>query len=424
VEIGGTTAPRGAGSSAPRGGRLDERAVLRTGIALAAAFVVAALVAFSTPAVRQGHWAGVHLSLAGAALVAIGAFLPHFAITLSGSRPEAARLRLAGVLSLAAGTSLVVAGVLSGFVPLTVGGAALLWAGLGITAWTAFRPRREPLARRHPVVRLAYATALVDVAVGILLPVLLVLGWEPAVVHWARLKPAHVWLNLFGFVSLSIVATLVYLYPTILGARIRANASLPLLVVGAVGGPPLVALGSMVGSDALAIGGGILTLVGAAALAAYALDTWRRRGTWTTDPAWHLVTSAHPSAAVGWYLVSVATAVAGLLRDGAAPAGWGVGALVMPLVFGWAVQVLVGAWTHLLPAVAVTDPGRRAAMRRTLGRLAVARLLAWNLGVLVAWIGLGMGLLPLALAGIAALSLAALASVALVARSLLAWERS
>jgi nitrite reductase (NO-forming) len=424
VQIGGTPAPGSAGSSAPRGGGLDERTVLRAGIALAAAFVVAALVAFATPAVRQGHWAGIHLSLAGAALVAIGAFLPHFAITLSGSRPEPAPLRLAGVLSLASGAALVVAGVLASAVPVTVGGAALLWGGLGVTAWTAFRPRREPLARRHPVVRLAYATALVDVAIGIGLPVLLVIGWEPAVLHWARLKPAHVWLNLFGFVSLSIVATLVYLYPTILGARIRANASLPLLVLGAVGGPPLVALGSVLGSDPLAIAGGGLTLVGAAALAAYAVDTWRRRGTWTTDPTWHLVTSLHPSAAIGWYLVSVTTAVVGLVRDGAAPDGWGVGPLVMPLVFGWAVQVLVGAWTHLLPAVAVTDPARRAAMRRMLGRLAVARLVAWNLGVLVAWIGLGLERLPLALAGIAALSLAALASVALVARSLLARDWS
>jgi nitrite reductase (NO-forming) len=414
---------RAAPSPARRRG-LDERTVLRTGIALAAAFVVAALVSFSTPAVRQGHWAGIHLSLAGAALVAIGAFLPHFAITLSGSRPEPAPLRLAGVLSLAAGAALVVAGVLSNAVAITVSGATLLWLGLGITAWTAFRPRREPLARRHPVVRLAYATALLDVAIGILLPVLLVLGWEPAVVHWARLKPAHVWLNLFGFISLSITATLVYLYPTILGARIRASVALPVLVVGAVGGPPLVALAAVLGSDALAIVGGTLTLIGAGALAAYAVDTWRRRGTWTTDPSWHLVTSLHPSAAIAWYLASVATALVGLARDGVAPAGWGVGALVMPLVFGWAVQVLVGAWTHLLPAVAVTDPARRAAMRSTLGRVALPRLLAWNLGVLVAWVGLGIEVLPVALAGVAAMSLAALASVALVAVSLLRRRRS
>ena len=44
--------------------------------------------------------------------------------------------------------------------------------------------------------------------------------------------------------------------------------------------------------------------------------------------------------------------------------------------------------------------------------------MAWNLGVLVAWIGLGLEVLPVALLGVAAMSLAALASVALVAISL------
>jgi nitrite reductase (NO-forming) len=126
----------------------------------------------------------------------------------------------------------------------------------------------------------------------------------------------------------------------------------------------------------------------------------------------------HPLAAIGWYLVATAVATYGLLADGVAPGGWALGPLVMPLVAGWALQVLVGAWTHLLPAVAVTDPARRATMRATLGRWATARLAAWNAGVLLAWAGLGAQVLPLALAGVAAFSLAALASVALVARAL------
>jgi nitrite reductase (NO-forming) len=91
----------------------------------------------------------------------------------------------------------------------------------------------------------------------------------------------------------------------------------------------------------------------------------------------------------------------------------------MPLVFGWAVQVLVGAWTHLLPAVGVTAPAPRAAMRARLGRVATPRLVAWNLGVLVAWIGLAVDVLPVALAGIAGFSLAALGAVALALSSLL-----
>jgi nitrite reductase (NO-forming) len=400
-------------------GRLDERTVLRLGIGLAAGFMLAALVAFATPAVSQGHWAGIHLSLAGAALVAVGAFLPHFRVTLAGTRPEPAPLRLAGILSLAAGAALVVSGVLASLVALTVAGALAIWIGLAITAWTAFRPGHAPLARRHPIVSLAYGAALLEVAAGISLPILLVLGWDPVVADWTRFKVTHAWLNLFGFVSLTIVATLVYLYPTILGARIVMRPSLPVLVVGSVAGPPLVALGAALRADALAVVGGLVALAGALALVVYASDTWRRRGRWTTDADWHRAAIFPASAAMGWYLLAITATVGGLIADGVAPVGWRLGAVALPLVAGWVLQVLVGAWTHLLPAVAVSDPARRAGMRAMLGRASLPRLAAWNGGVLLAWLGLQSGILPLTLAGVAAFSVAVVASVALLARALL-----
>jgi nitrite reductase (NO-forming) len=305
----------------------------------------------------------------------------------------------------------------------TVIGALLIWIGLAITAWTAFRPRHEPLARRHPIVSVAYGAALLEVAIGISLPVLFVLGWEPVVADWTSFKVAHAWLNLFGFVSLTIIATLVYLYPTILGTRIVVHGSLPVLVTGAVAGPPLVALGAVLGFDGLAIIGGLLATAGALALAVYAGDVWRRRGRWTTDPGWHRVASLHPTAAIGWYVLAVATALGGLLRDGVAPPGWSLGPLALPLVAGWVLQVLVGAWTHLLPAMAVSDPAGRATVRAVLGRWSLPRLLAWNAGVLLAWLGLASELLAITLAGVAAFSLAAVASVALLAVALLGARR-
>jgi nitrite reductase (NO-forming) len=269
------------------------------------------------------------------------------------------------------------------------------------------------------VVTVAYAGALLQVAIGIGLPVLLVLGWDPVVSDWTRFKVTHAWLNLFGFVSLTIIATLVYLYPTIVGARITVHSSLPVLVGGAVSGPPLVALGAILRADAVAIAGGAASLTGAAALVIYVADTWRRRGTWTTDPGWHRAAMLPLTAAVGWYLVAVAAAVAGIVRDGVAPPGWGLGSVTLPLIAGWVLQVLVGAWTHLLPAVAVTEPAQRAAMRQVLGRSALPRLMAWNAGVLLAWIGLATDLLPVTLLGVLAFSAAALLSVGLVAVALL-----
>ena len=49
----------------------------------------------------------------------------------------------------------------------------------------------------------------------------------PGVIEaWDRLRPMHAWLGLFGAISLTIFATLVYLVPTVVGARIRAGWSL------------------------------------------------------------------------------------------------------------------------------------------------------------------------------------------------------
>lgn len=396
----------------PRG--LTERGVLRLGLGLSAAFVAAAILAFALPATGIGHWAGTHLALAGAALVAIGTVMPHFGATLAGSPSEPPALRLGGIGALAGGAVLAVGGIGLAVPAATVSGAVLVWSGLLITAWTTLRPARRPLARRHPIAHLAYGVALSEVAIGIALPVLLVIGWEPVVTQWARLKPAHVWLNLFGFVSLTISATLVYLYPTVLGARILAVPSLAPMLAGALAGPPLVAIGAALGNPALATAGAALALIGAAGQLAYGIGVWRRRGRWTTDPAWHRLSSGHLSAAMAWYLLAVAVATLGVMRDGPAPAGWRLGALAIPLLSGWTLQALVGSWSHLAPAVAVAAPERRAAVRATLGRAATFRLLAWNGGVLGAWIGLGLGWLPLAVAGIGTFTLAALLSVGLL----------
>ena len=398
--------------------RLDERFVLRFGLMLSAGFVTVAIAAFALPSVVHGQWAGLHLALAGAAMVAIGTFMPHFGATLAGSVAEPASLRLGGVLALAAGAAFVVIGVVSRAVGVTVSGAGLLWLGLTITAWATLRPGLRPLARRHPIAQLAYAVALLDVAIGISLPVLLLLGWEPAVAGWAHLKPAHVWLNLFGFLSLTISATLVYLYPTIVGARIRATPSLALMVGGGVVGPPLVAAGAIIGAPAVAVVGAGITLAGAAGQVAYALEAWRRRGRWTTDAGWHRLTAGHLSAAMAWYLVAVATAALGIANDGPAPAVWSLGALAVPLVAGWSLQVLVGAWTHLLPAVGSTDPARRAHQRSVLGTAASPRLVAWNAGALLGWVGFATGVFPLAVAGMALFTAAAAVVIGLLLRAL------
>ncbi|MEO8511353.1 MAG: hypothetical protein ABI534_08930 [Chloroflexota bacterium] len=400
-----------------RGG-LNERAILRVGLLLSVGFLTAALiVALATASGMQ--WAAIHLALAGSSMVAVGTFMPHFGVTLAGAVPSPAPLRLSGVLALAIGAALVVVGVAMGPTFAAFIGAGFIWIGLGVTAWTTFMPTRGPLARRHPIAQVAYAVALVEVAVGIALPVLLLAGWDPAVAGWSSFKPVHVWLNLFGFISLTITATLVYLYPTIVGTRIRMHPSLMLMVVGGIAGPPLVAIGAAVSSQPVAAIGAAVALAGGIGHLWFAFDVWGRRARWTTDPAWHRLTVGHISAGMAWYVVSIATALVGIMRDGASPAGWMLGALALPLIAGWALQVLIGTASHLVPAMVTTQSQIRARQRVTLSRMATARLVTWNAGVLLAWAGLGLGSSAAAVAGVALLALAAATSITRLGRALL-----
>jgi len=368
-----------------------ERGVLRLGLALTAAFLLAAVASVGLGARPGIDWLSLHLTLAGGATVAIGTFMPHFAVTLAGTDALAARVRVAVLACLAAGGAGVLVGVRGGASWLAVGGGVLLVAGIAGTGWAAFAPMRHGIVRRHPIVQLTYAVALVDVAVGASLAIGYVGGWAPIVESWARLKPAHAWLNLLGFVSLTIVATLVYLLPTVAAARIRAHPGLVVLVIGCVGGPPLVALGAVLDSRAVGLLGSFLALTGGIGLAGHLLDVLRRRGQWTTDAGWHRLVVGHMTAGVAWFLAALVALTVGIWVDGPAPAGWTLGAVGVPLVGGWVLQELAGSWTHLVPSVGPGDVAAHARQRRLLGRWAIPRLVAWNVGVAITWPAVAAG---------------------------------
>ncbi|MEO8246152.1 MAG: hypothetical protein ABI622_03440 [Chloroflexota bacterium] len=408
IELATPTAPRPA---------LDERAILRIGLAISVAYLLAAMgvALLSAPTIP---WSTLHLALAGASMVAIGTFMPHFGVTLAGAAPSSATLRLAGVLLLASGAGFVVAGVAAGPTWLAFLGAAAIWAGLVVTAWTTFVPARNPLARRHPLAQIAYGVALAEVAVGIGLPVLLLAGWGPVAASWPGFKAAHVWLNLFGFVSVTIVATLVYLYPTIAGARIRMHPSLLVMVSGTVIGAPLAAAGSVLAVMPLAAIGAGAAIAGGVGQLVYAVEILQRRAGWTTDLAWHRLTLGHITAGMGWYLAALVAVLVGILRDGPAPDGWALGAVALPLVAGWAVQVLIGTASHLLPAMVTTSPAVRGAQRVMLGRAASVRLVAWNAGVLLAWFGLSSGAGGIGLVGMGLLGLSIAVAMLRLARAI------
>jgi nitrite reductase (NO-forming) len=390
------------------------------GLLLSAGFVAAGIVAWATSGDPSGSWLPLHLALAGGAGIAIGTMLPHFLTSLAAARPARAARRRAGLALLAVGVALAAAGMNGAGPSLAAAGGLLYAAGLLTTAWNGFAPARAGLGRRGGIVDAAYGLALLNGTAAVGLAVLMLGGVGDAPGQWAHLKPAHAWLNLVGFVSLIIAGTLVHLYPTVIGARIRVDRSLAVIVAGLGIGAPVVGLGYAARLDPVADLGVAFVAAGALALGWYAVRCRTGRGAWTTDLAWHRLAEWHFNAAIGWFGVAVLVLGWEPLRHGTDPAGWSLGSIWGPLVVGWALQALVGAWTHLVPAIGPGDAARHAVQRRWLARAALARLIAWNAGVAALSVGAWMAADPLALAGALLVGATMLASLVLLAGAVLA----
>ncbi len=101
----------------------------------------------------------------------------------------------------------------------------------------------------------SYGAALVCVALGALIGTLAIAGWSPMLAAWDVLRPTHAWLNVFGFLSLVIGASLIHLLPTVAGTRIERTPASMLVLVGLMTGPLIVALGFVTRVTVLALVG-------------------------------------------------------------------------------------------------------------------------------------------------------------------------
>jgi hypothetical protein len=399
-----------------------ERQVVALAVALAAGFGVLAAASVALPATaRLGTWLPIHLLFAGSATTAIAGLMPFFSVAVSGARPVHAALRFAAVSSVAVGALIVVgarfaAPVLTGpdALPAGIGGLVYL-AGLILVGWATLAPLRAAMGSRRLLIGAIYGIAAADVLAGAGLATLLLLGYLPVVQEWAALKPAHAWLNLFGFVSLAICGSLLHLLPTVAGARIRRSAATVTSFAGVAGGPPLAALGFAVGSQVVALAGAVILVTGAIALAVHGLDVWHSRARWTTDLGWHSLTTGSLIAAIGWFVVGTALAGAQIATGWSSGAGWQLGALIVPIGAGWVGQALIGASAHLVPAVGAGSPERHAHQRQILGRAGPLRLVMLNAGLVAVVLGDGLSLV-----GEVAVALAALASFSLLGAALMA----
>ncbi|WP_454141161.1 multicopper oxidase domain-containing protein [Microbacterium lacticum] len=323
--------------------------------------------------VSQPMWLMVHVPLLGAVTAAILIWSQHFSDTLLRREAPAGRAGLGIRLGLhTVGAGLVVAGVLAASVPLVIVGASVVAAAILAHAVVLFLQLRRALPSRFgPLVRYYVAAAVVFLG-GIAIGATMSAAGDPDLTD--RLVTAHLVLNAYGWIGLTALGTLVLLFPTVLHARmadtadVGARFALPVLIAGLV----VAASGPLLDLRLLVTLGMAMWIVGAARIG---IEGWRQARSMPpgTFAGWSL------AAAYGWVVVAAAClAVIAALSPDWVTLRESYLMMLGPLVAGFAVQLLTGAMSYLLPVVALGSPAAAKAGAEVLDRGAAFRVTAFN----------------------------------------------
>ncbi|MEZ5151414.1 multicopper oxidase domain-containing protein [Rhodococcus zopfii] len=354
---------------------------LRAGSVVVAWLAALVVVSLGHRWIPQSGWLLVHVLGLGAVSNAILIWSGHFTDALLRRPAGSRRADTARLLMFNAGAVAVVAGMMSGWWPaVLVGGCVVavvaLWHGT-----TLLRRLRPALPSRfgHTVRYYVAAAALLPVGAGI--GVAMADSRLPSEAH-ERLILAHAAVNTLGWVGLTVLGTLVTLWPTMLRTRMAkrvedaARRGLPALlaaltvgVAGAIAGQPVVTAVGVLGY-----------LVAAGYVLEPHLDEIRRK-----HPGDFATLSV--LAGVLWLFGVLVYLTVGLATAATAFEATEVAsAVTAALLAGFVAQVLLGALTYLTPVVI----GGRAAVQAAMAEL--ERGAPWRLSVANA--GLVLCVLP------------------------------
>lgn len=329
--------------------------------------------------VPESPWLLVHLLLLGALTNAIFVWSAHFADALlrrrttTGSR----RWQAGRLIALNVGVVTVVAGMVSAHWILTLVGSVVVGVAAAAHGIVLALQARVALASRFGATVRYYICASLALPVGAGLGA--TLARDPAEPWHGRLMTAHITLNLLGWVGLTVMGTLVTLWPTMLRTRIAGSAervarqALPILVGSVV----VLSAGALAGSQALAA-------VGAAAYLAGVL--------WSVRPLAQVARAKAPSAYATWSVMAAVVwligSLLGLVTVLATGPTWALvtdrlGLLITPLAAGFAAQLLLGALSYLVPVVLGGGPTIQRGTQARLDRGNALRVVLINLGLVV-----------------------------------------
>ncbi|HET8971634.1 MAG TPA: multicopper oxidase domain-containing protein [Candidatus Nanopelagicales bacterium] len=352
---------------------------LRAGAVVVAWLLALAVVVLFHRQIPVARWLMVHLLLLGAVTNAILIWSAHFAAALLRLPEPVTRVAEASRLALVnLGAVAVVAGVVAGWWPAVLMGGTAVAAAVAWHVVDLLLRMRASLPSRFAHTLRYYVVAGVALVVGVAFGVTMTrTGTGP--VWFDRLVVAHALTNLLGWVALTVVGTLVTLWPTMLRTRIADGAEavarrvLPLLgvslavaVTGALAGERLVLAAALIGY----LAGIVLWCRPAIAAARVRPPTGFATLSVLFGPVW-LAGSL------------VALIITLLVTDDQAQlvarAQW----LTAPVLAGFVLPVLLGALSYLVPVVIGGGPTMVRTTTAVLDRGAVLRVSTANLALLV-----------------------------------------
>ena len=324
-------------------------------------------------------WLLVHLLLLGAVTNAIFVWSAHFADALTRRRATAGprRWQACRLVALNVGVVTVVAGMTSALWILTLVGSMVVAAAAATHGIVLALQVRSALPSRFGATVRYYVCASMALPIGAGLGATLARG---AVDPWhGRLVVAHVTVNLLGWIGLTVMGTLVTLWPTMLRTRVAEDAAriarqaLPILV-GSLG---ITVTGALAGLQSLAAVGAAGYLVGVL---------------WAVRPMAQVALTKTPSGYATWSVMAaviwLAGSLLGLVAVFVTSPTWSLvleqfRLLTIPLAAGFAAQVLLGALSYLVPVVLGGGPAIVRGSQARLDRGGAVRAMLINLGLLV-----------------------------------------
>ena len=336
-------------------------------------------VVLAHPFVPAPRWLMIHLLLLGAVSHSILVWSQHFADALlhTNPRPGDARKRSTRLLLLNGGVVLVVAGVLGDLWTVTALGAAGVALAAGWHAISLVHQMRRALPARFGTTVRYYVAAACMLPLGAYLGVLMVRGVADPL-H-VQVMLAHAAVNVLGWMGLTVVGTLVTLWPTMLRTRIAdgseraAQRALPLLAGSVV----VTVAGALVGQRLVAALGLVGYLAGLALVGRPFVAAARGRAP-AHFPTWSVLAgTTWLAGCVALLAIAVATAPSWhAVHD---RVEWFTPALAA----GFGAQVLLGALSYLIPVALGGGPTPVRAANTVLDRAAPLRVVLVNGGLLV-----------------------------------------